>query len=142
MGIRVFKSVSGFSLVELMIAMTIFAVGLLAVVSMQLTAIRGNSSANSLTTATALAEGILEEILAWRGDNPVFEVDDPGRNWVFSESDSSESFSLDGAGTFQASYAIDSDYGVSKLTRVQVTVNRPGGGLRQSVVLIGFKRRS
>ncbi len=142
MGPCVFKSVSGFSLVELMIAMTIFAVGLLAVVSMQLTAIRGNSSANSLTTATAIAEGIIEEILAWSGDNPVFEVDDPGRSWIFSESDSSESISLAGAGTFQARYAIDADYGVSKLTRVQVTVSRPGGGQRQSVILVGFKRRT
>jgi len=142
MGLYCLKNKSGFSLVEVLIALTIFAVGLLAVASMQLTAIRGNASANSLTVATALAEGIMEEILAWSGDNPVFEADDPGRSWVFGWNDSSASpKSLDSAGTFQASYAIDADYGVAKLTRIQVTVSRTGGGLRPSVVLVGFKRR-
>ena len=134
---------NGFSLIESVIALTIFSVGLLAVGSMQLAAIRGNVSAYSLTAATALAEGIMEEILARSIEHPEFETDDSGRRWIFAETDSSsEDKTLDGAGTFQASYAIDADYGVPNLVRIQVRVSRTGDGYCQSVSLVGFKRRS
>lgn len=55
------KNNSGFSLIEVMIAMTIFAFGLLAVVSMQVTALRGNSGSRDMTEATILAQEIAEE---------------------------------------------------------------------------------
>ena len=41
----------GFSLIEVMVAITIFAIGLLAVVTMQLTAIKGNSYSRRMTEA-------------------------------------------------------------------------------------------
>jgi type IV pilus assembly protein PilV len=143
MGSHLLKCENGFSLIESVIALTIFSIGLLAVASMQLAAIRGNVSAQSLTAATALAEGIMEEILARSVDHPEFETDDPGRRWVFTGAGTSaDDITLDGAGTFQASYAIDADYGVPNLTRIQVRVSRTEGGFCQSVILVGFKRRS
>jgi type IV pilus assembly protein PilV len=52
----------GFTLIEIMIALVILSVGLLAVAAVQLTVIRGNALAKRLTTATAIAERKLEEI--------------------------------------------------------------------------------
>lgn len=52
----------GFSLIEMLIAVTILAVGLLAVAGLQITAIQGNSQGNSVSQATALAEDRIESI--------------------------------------------------------------------------------
>ncbi len=52
----------GFSLIEVLIAITIFAVGLLAVASMQLTSVKGNFSARNVTEAITLGQAKAEEL--------------------------------------------------------------------------------
>ena len=52
----------GFSLLELLIALTILAVGLLAMAGLQATAIKGNSHGNAMSQAINLAEDRIEEI--------------------------------------------------------------------------------
>ena len=53
----------GFSLIEILIAITVFAIGILAVGRMQITAIKGNSFANDLTKATTLAQDRMEKLI-------------------------------------------------------------------------------
>ncbi len=50
----------GFSLTELMISMTILAVGLLAVAQMQIVALQGTSASTGFSTATNLARAAVE----------------------------------------------------------------------------------
>jgi prepilin-type N-terminal cleavage/methylation domain-containing protein len=52
----------GFSLIEFMIAITILSVGLMALVGLQSTAIKGNGSNKNLTTAVMLAEKKMEDL--------------------------------------------------------------------------------
>ena len=52
----------GFTLVEIMIALFILSVGLLAVATMQISAIRGNAMGNDVTHATLLAQDMLEQL--------------------------------------------------------------------------------
>ncbi len=52
----------GFTLIEVLIAVVLIAVGLLAVAGMQTTAIRGNSFARDTTLGTQLAEEMIERI--------------------------------------------------------------------------------
>jgi prepilin-type N-terminal cleavage/methylation domain-containing protein len=54
------KSNNGFSIIELMIAMAIFAIGMLAVISMQIGTARNNTSGNIYTQANMLAMSQLE----------------------------------------------------------------------------------
>ena len=54
----------GFTLVEVMIGMAIFAIGFLAVSSMQITAIQGNGSAREGTEAATLAAEQAERLMA------------------------------------------------------------------------------
>ena len=54
----------GFTLIEVLVAISIFAVGLLAVGTMQLSAINVNSTANQITTRTTWAQDKLEELMA------------------------------------------------------------------------------
>jgi type IV pilus assembly protein PilV len=73
---------SGFTLIEVLVALTIFAIGLLAIAGMQVTAIQGNSKAHSVTTKTAIANGVLEQIMALSGDqdNDDIDVNNDGTN--------------------------------------------------------------
>lgn len=55
-----FKNEKGFSLIELMIAMSVMALGMLAAASMQYSAVRNNTTGNTATQATMLAKAQLE----------------------------------------------------------------------------------
>lgn len=58
------KGDAGFSLVELMIAIAIFAIGIMAVASLQVSAIAGNGGARKLSDELVVAESLLEELMA------------------------------------------------------------------------------
>ncbi len=65
MGTRTIKSKKdeGFTLIEVLIAISIFAIGLLAVAAMQTSAIRGNFSAAQLTEVNTWGMDKLEELM-------------------------------------------------------------------------------
>lgn len=71
----------GFSLVELMIAMVILAIGILATMAMQFTALAGYSSASQLTEATELARTVEEmihyESRGWNSGTQLTNVSSP-----------------------------------------------------------------
>ncbi len=53
---------SGFSLIEILIAMAILALAMLAAASMQFGSVRNNTRGNIVTQATMLAKGKMEEL--------------------------------------------------------------------------------
>ena len=59
----------GFSLVEVMIGMAIFVIGYLAVASMQIVAIKGDTSARKITEAATLAADRLETLIVMPYNN-------------------------------------------------------------------------
>jgi len=123
----------GFSLVEVLIALTIFAIGLLAISGMQITAIKTNSSANTRAVETDIATSILNEITTWPISSFVDEVNIP---WVFNSGDES----VVGGGTYAAEYTIAVDYnGVANLVFIQVNVQQTNG-LQRTYSVTGFKR--
>jgi type IV pilus assembly protein PilV len=125
---------AGFTLVELLVAMTILAIGLLGVAGMQMTAMRENSSAHARTAATALASGILEEIRQWNAEDPRLAFDSAANEWDF---DGQPTFFVEGAGVFRATYDVDVDFNdVTNVNRIQVVVRGPGF----PVTLVGFRR--
>ena len=62
--IKTIQKDQGFTLIEVLIALTIFAVGLLAVAAMQTSAITVNSTADQMTTRMTWAQDKLEELMA------------------------------------------------------------------------------
>ena len=55
--------VKGFTLIEVLIVIAIFSIGILAVAAMQMTSTRGNASARRITEATAHAESQMENLM-------------------------------------------------------------------------------
>jgi len=66
---------AGFTLIEVVVAMTIFAIGLLAANMMQAASIKGNSSAAAVSQSSSWAAATMEEILAWPYNDPRLQDD-------------------------------------------------------------------
>ena len=120
----------GFTLVELLIALTIFAIGLLALAGMQLTAIQANSSSDRLSLETAAAQGIMEEIRSWRPNDGRLEANHSNLDWTFPDN----STVRDG---MTAKYSITTSNPVTDVATVSVTVTGPTGG---QVTLTEYKK--
>ena len=61
---KINKSEAGFTLVEVLIAISIFAVGMLAVASMQISGLQGYAAANDLSGAAAWGADRVETLIA------------------------------------------------------------------------------
>ncbi len=129
----------GFTLLELLIAISIFAIGLLSIAGMQITAIRTNSSANTLTAGSALAAGILEEVLSWPADTGVLKANATDAAWDFDPDPGAtmnQKF-INGSGQYTGSYSVTTNYnGNTDMSRITVVVTGNG----RSSTVVGFKR--
>lgn len=67
---------NGFSLIELLIAMSVMAIGMLAAASMQYSAVRNNTTGNTSTQATMLAKSTLEMLKNQDIDSAALAVGD------------------------------------------------------------------
>jgi len=74
-GRLVMRPQAGFTLMEVMIALAIFAIGILAVSAMQITAINQNSGSRMQTEATAVAEQLMERLMALPYDHDMLSAD-------------------------------------------------------------------
>ena len=102
----------GFTLVEVMIGMAIFVIGYLAVASMQMLAIKGDTSARKTTEAATLAADQLETLIVLPYDNianggPVVE------------------------GAYEVSWQVDEDAPLPRTKTITVMVEWQHGGRRK-----------
>jgi len=65
----------GFTLIEVMVAISILTIGLLAIASMQTSAIQGNSFATKVTEGTTLAQDRMEELLSLSYNDALLDPD-------------------------------------------------------------------
>jgi len=134
------KNSKGFTLIEVMIALTVFAIGLLGLAGMQITGIKGNSTAQSVSAKVALGSGVIEEIMARDGDDSLLAADDTIDPWQIAGADSID---IAGAGTCSVSVDLDADPVIggttyTGLTQIVVTTTNPTGN---PVVQTIMKRR-
>ena len=73
---RIKKNQNGFTLIEIMIAVTVLTIGILAIAKMQLSAVKGNSYASGLTEASTLAQDKMEELMSLAYDDSDLDDDD------------------------------------------------------------------
>ncbi|MEE9607860.1 MAG: prepilin-type N-terminal cleavage/methylation domain-containing protein [Myxococcota bacterium] len=132
------RASSGFTLIEIMIALSILALGLLSVAAMQLHAMRGGSSGRQLTQAATLAEDRMEELQRDRWDAGAL---DPTSGWVNDSTDTTTVQSTSGNAT-QQTYTVQrrvANLVVGWTRTVDVRVswdepNRPGRSVTLSTI--------
>lgn len=112
----------GFTLVELLVAILIMAVGVLATLSLISASMNANTHANRLTTKTALAQQVIEDILSVSPDNqPELRTSTAGS--VYKLDGANNDITFDGAGTFHASFSTIINTPVENVTQITITVS-------------------
>ena len=141
------RSESGFSLIELLIAMSILAVGLLATVTMQATALQRDGFAQRTTEAAALARGAMDDLMSRPGGDVFFQtvVAAPGIVFDLDPNTAATTQIIQGA-TYSATVVVTPNASISvggaapvsvpNLTQVILTVT--GGG--RAATVTEFKR--
>ncbi len=110
----VMGSSKGFTLIEVLVAITIFAIGLLALAGMQVTAIKGGATAQRVTAAVALADGIVENIQARDAGDAMFDsAVNPAAAWPVA-------LAVDG---YTATYTVAVNTPVTGLAQIFVSVS-------------------
>ncbi len=112
---------AGFSLIELLVAVVILAVGLLGLAELQVTAIRANSQSETMLAAATIAQGVIEEIAAMSSDDVIFNADVADATWTGSP------ITVEGGGTYDITYDVQTTYqGVTNLCLITVRVISTG----------------
>ena len=117
----------GFTLLEVLIAISVFSIGVLAVATMQISAIRGNRLANELTQATVLAQDKIEELKGADFNSATLA---PGN---YNDPDNPNVETGSGVGLFNRSWVVANHTTFSRI--VTVTVSWTIGGNTHNVVL-------
>ena len=145
------KNEKGFSLLEVLIALVILALGLLALGNMQVMGIGGNASGQKITTATTLAQDALEGLINLPyntldtrapiidGTSGNFDTDFPEYNNGNVGVSSKTFMGID----YVRTYMVDRDYPVAGETMtIQVTVTwNDQAGNPHSVTTASVRRR-
>ena len=125
----------GFTLLEVIVAISILTFGLLAVASMQTTAIRGNYNAAHITEATTLAQDTLEELLTLNYTNAVLVDGQPAVGTPTTYAIAAP------AGYTGLSYTVDDDNPVQDAKLITVTITWQDKGAQKQTVLTSVKSR-
>ena len=117
----------GFTLIEVMVAMAIFAVGILALAGLQTNYISGNAQARLKTEATALGGHVIEQLRSMPFDSPDL---DPTTNPHQPPAGSTGPYDV------QWSVADNTPVNNAKMVTVAVTpANRNGRPVRLSTII-------
>jgi len=136
------KNQKGFTLLELLVAITFLAISLLAVAALQTTAIHSNSIANRLSAATSIAQQIMEDLTARAIDDPLLNSTNSNISYNFNLNSMTApvfSITVPNAGTYTAQYSTAVNNPTSGVTRLDITVTGDAATGR-SVALTTFVR--
>jgi len=116
----------GFSLLELLVAVSILAVGLLAAVNMQGVALNSNAISNRLSTSAMLAQQVMEDIYSWPRNDVRLKTAIAGQAYDLNPDPAAPelTITINGSGTYSATYTITPNTPVAEVTRIDVTVTR------------------
>jgi len=133
---------TGFTLIEILVAITIFSVGLLAIAGLQISAINFNRGSNDRTAGVAIAQDVLEQILSRKGDDPLITSAKAISAWNLDPAyDANGNITLPGSGTLRARYTVirnpASPAPMDKISTITVQVIDQQG---RTTTMTGFKR--
>lgn len=96
------NSQNGFTLVEVLVAVLIMVIGVFATLSLISTSMKANTHANQLTTKTALAQQMIEDMLS--RDKSSLDVPVTNAPYNLNITGAAVDLSVNGGGTYHATY--------------------------------------
>jgi type IV pilus assembly protein PilV len=131
----------GFTLIEILIAMTIFAIGMLAIGAIQITATKTNAIARDVTDKSNIAKGLVENLMTLRYNDPALTA---GEHSLSAGNLRQDNDGIDNdndgrvdedeeAGFISVSWNVQNGKPVPNTKSIEVTVNRTSvlAGTRQ-----------
>ncbi len=134
----------GFTLVEVLVAIVILAIGIAAVTTMQVTGIKGNTKASHLTVASDWSASQMEQMYAWKYDNDLLK-DDTAPNGVAgldetgATADGGPIVSPDGYYTIY--WNVADDILMPDTKSIRVILEREDNGILQTVTMNYLKAK-
>lgn len=130
-GVRLTVDERGFTLMEVIVSIMLMTIGLLAVMQMQVVALSQTNLAYRLTTASALAESALEDVMSWDASDPrLASTSSTTTGFTFGDSP----FVISNI-SYTVTYTLTMNTPISGMT--QVVVNVVGGG--RNITIQGFR---
>lgn len=130
----------GFTLVEILVAMTLMVIGLFAVIGMQAVAMQSNSIANQLSVATSLASEALEDISSSSFESNGTALTNGTVTLRFNQDDTYGTYTYQSAGVYTITCSPTLNAPISGIAQLDVTVTYKYKGNTKSVTISGFKR--
>ena len=118
------KTERGFTLVEIMVAICIFSIGMLAVASMQVTGTQGTANAKWHTGATAWASDQMEKLILLPYEHS--DLDNGAHAGVTEDQ-------------YDISWVVQEDGLVDRTKTITVTVAWAGGGIDRTISFVYYK---
>ena len=122
------KNQNGFTLVELLIALVIFAVGILGVGAMQLTSIQGNSKGRQVSEASNIGADRIERFLSLDYDNPLLDDDDGDGNSGLDDLSTPDGNFTSADGNYQLFWNVAVDLPLPNTKTIKFIIDPPGSG--------------
>ncbi|MEW6518818.1 MAG: prepilin-type N-terminal cleavage/methylation domain-containing protein [Thermodesulfobacteriota bacterium] len=149
---------SGFTLIEVLIAVAIFTIGILAVNAMQTAAIKGNSSANRITESSSWASDRIETLIGLNYSDADLDDDDGDGTGEDANNDGTDddggNFGLDDTGanadgtsaspdgSYTINWNVAVNYPFPDIKTVNVIIERQDGGTIRTVTMAYMKSNS
>lgn len=141
---------SGFTLIEVLIAVAIFTVGILAVNAMQISALKGNSTAYGISESTYWAASRLETLLGLDYDDAALDdtdgdgtdqdanydgVDDNGGEFGLGDADpaTADGSAVSPDGQFTIMWNVALEYPFPHTKTIRIIVSRQDRGVTKTV---------
>jgi len=133
----------GFTLIEVLIGLAIFSIGILGVAAMQISATNGNSSAGRITSNITWAFDRVEELMALPYTDAALSA---GNHSVTAGNLTTDSDGIDNdsdggideageTGTISLQWTVTDDMPMNRTKTIQITVTRTGPGGVRTVTL-------
>lgn len=115
----------GFTLLELLIAMSILSIGILGLASLMSTGIGSNSFSHRVAVEGSMGSLVVEEIMSRDGSDPLFTSAIAGAVYDLDPGTASSTKVVSGR-TYSATYSVTPDNPVAGVSRVDVSVTSGG----------------
>ncbi|MFZ5764529.1 MAG: type IV pilus modification PilV family protein [Thermodesulfobacteriota bacterium] len=137
------NSERGFTLLEVLIAVAIFTIGILAVNAMQISAIGGNATANRVTESTNWASDRIETLLALSYSHADLDDDNgDGAAGFGATGANADGTAVSPDGAYTISWNVAEDDPFPDIKTVNVVVERQVAGLARTVTMTYAKSNS